>query len=186
MIMSYAELWNDRSMKDFVDYLSSFNSATQAVDAKGANNTNPDYATTGTAQCVVNGAYVASLPVAATIDMSDSAVAKDATVKEGGLALAGRAFPDNAQFYMLFTTIAAGGIAGTYVRLAGYHADSAPTLKIPYYPPTELCIGLVLFDNNALGNVHTMGTSNLLDADDTFYQLTGPNLLPHIDNWDSN
>ena len=140
--MSFAELWNHRSMKDLVDYLSSFNAATQAVDAKGANNTNPDYATTGTAQCVVNGTYVASLGAAATIDMSDSAVAKDATVKEGGLALAGRAFPDNSQFYMLFTTTAVGGLAGTFARLAGYHVDSAPTLKIPYYPATELCIVL--------------------------------------------
>ncbi len=184
--MSYAELWDHRSMKDLVDYLSSFNAATQAVAAKEADNTGPDFKTTGTAQCVVNGAFVASLGACATIDMSDEAVAMPQTTKEGAADLAGRIMPDNSQFYLLITTNATGGLAGTFARLAGYHVDSAPTLKIPYYPPTELCIGLILYDNNVNNAIFTIGTTNTRDADDTYTQLTGPNLLPHIDNWDSN
>jgi hypothetical protein len=184
--MSYAELFSHRSMKDIMDYMSSQNIATQAVDGKETNDVGPDFKTTGGGQCVVNGTFVAALTAATTINMSDEAVAIPQTAKEGGLALAGRTFTDDAQCYMLVTTIAAGGDAGTYVRLAGYHIDDVPTLKMPYYPPTELCIGLILFDNNGLGNVHVMGTENLLDADLGYTQLVGPNLLPHIDNWDSN
>jgi hypothetical protein len=173
-------------MKDIMNYMSSNNVATQVVDQKDSNNAGPNLMTTGTAQCVVNGAFVASLAAAADIDLSDDAVALDATTPEGGLALAGRALVDQSQLYMLITTNAAGDNDGTFVRAAGYDVDSSPTLKIPYYNVDELTIGLLLFINNAGTRTHTIGTTNLYDADCTFYQLIGPNLLPHVDNFDKN
>lgn len=178
--MSYAELFNYRPTKDLADYLSSYNAATQAL-ANKSTGADPDLKTTGTAQCVVNGAYVASLTAQATIDLSDSAVAE---ADLAGLALAGRSMADNAQFYLLVTTESDGT---PHVYLASNVADDvAPTLKIPYYGPAELCIALDLWDNDALGVAAVIGTAVKTDADDTFTQLTGPNLLPHVDNWDRN
>jgi hypothetical protein len=173
-------------MKDIMNYMSSNNVATQVVDQKSGDNAGPDLMTTGTAQCIVNGAFVASLADAATIDLSEDDVALDATRQEGGAALAGLILADNAQLYMLITTNAAGDNDGTFVRAAGYHVDDVPTLKIPYYNVDELTIGILLFDNNAGTRAHTIGTTNLYDADCTFYQLIGPNLLPHVDNFDKN
>lgn len=174
-------LFNYRPMKDLANYLSSYNNSTQAVALKTAGS-DPDIKTTGTGQCVVSGVHVASLTVQATIDLSE------ADVSEPGhpvpIALAGRIFADNEQWYTLITTDADGT---PHVYLASNVADDvAPTLKIPYYRPVELCIGLFLYDNDAVGGALTWGTTNLEGADDTFTQLVGPNLLPHPDNWDQN
>jgi hypothetical protein len=185
--MSYESLFSHRSMKDIMNYMSSNNVATQVVDQKGGDNADPDFMTTGTAQCIVNGAFVASLADAATIDMSDDAVALDATTREGGLALAGRSLADTEELWLLFTTNAAGDTDGTFVRAASAVGVAVtPTLKIPFYNVDELTIGLCLFDNNGGTRAHIFGTTNLYDADCTFYQLIGPNLLPHVDNFDKN
>jgi hypothetical protein len=166
--------------------MSSQNVASQTLAQKSGDNAGADIKTTGTGVCVVNGTYVASLGAAATIDLSDAAVAIQASAIEGALPLAGRTLPDNTQLWMLITTTAVGGIAGTFVRAAGQHADSVATLKIPYYPPTELCIGLWDFDADEGNRPHIIGTTNLYDGDCNFHQLVGPNLLPHLDNWDRN
>ncbi len=174
-------LFNYRPMKDLANYLSSYNNATQALVNKSTG-ADPDLATTGTAQAVVNGVHVASLPANATIDLSAPAVAMPDPIL--GTALAGMVMADDAQFYLLVTMNAAGAAK---VYLASEVADDeAPTLKIPAYYPLYVCIGLDLWDNDALSGAATIGTSVKTDADDTFTQLVGPNLLPHIDLWDKN
>ncbi len=177
----FGPLFNYRPMKDLVNYLSSYNNATQAL-ANKSTGADPDLKTTGTAQGVVNGVHIASLPANATIDLSDGAVAVPDPLL--GTALAGMVMADNAQFYLL---VAMNIDGDAKVYLASNIADNvAPDLKIPAYDPQFLCVGLDLWDNDALGAAATIGTSVKTDADDTFTQLVGPNLLPHIDLWDKN
>lgn len=182
-----------KGMKDFARYMSSQNMATQAVDIVGSAD-DPDLETTGTAQCIVDGTFVASLAAAALVDLSDAAVALPieyplANRADGPQPLAGKVVADNGQFYLLITTNALGDNSGTFVRWAHdsltAEDDAAPTLKVPYYSPDELTIGLLLYDNDDAAGDLTIGTTNLdADADATFYQLIGPNLLPHIDNFE--
>jgi hypothetical protein len=143
---------------------------------------------TGTAQAVIDGAFVASLAAQTSIDMSDAAIAEPIIQFPGEpVALAGKVVADNGQFYLLFTT-EADGTPHIYWAHDDITAEdnAAPTLKIPYYSPDELTIALLLWDNDALSGDLTIGTSNLDTADDTFYVLTGPSLLPHLDNIDRN
>jgi hypothetical protein len=49
-----------------------------------------------------------------------------------------------------------------------------------------LTIALCMWSNDALTGDLTIGTSNLDTADDTFYVLTGPSLLPDVENIDRN
>jgi hypothetical protein len=186
-------LFSHKAGRDFARYMSSQNMATQAVDIVGSAD-DPDLQTTGTAQCIVDGTFVASLTAAALVDLSDADVALPiqyplANRSDGPQPLAGKVIADNGQFYLLITTNATGGDAGTFVRWAHNSLtaadDVAPTLKIPYYSPDELTIAILLFDNDdASGNL-TIGTTNLdYDADATFYQLVGPSLLPAVDMWE--
>ncbi|MHC4643813.1 MAG: hypothetical protein ACYS32_19395 [Planctomycetota bacterium] len=166
--------------------------ATQAVAAKNAGS-DPDFKTTGTAQCVVAGTFVASLAAQATIDMSDADVAEPLDARLSGSnglasALAGKIVADNGQFYLLVTT-ESDGTPHVYWAHSNVTAedDAAPTLKVPYYPAaTELAIGLILYDNDGTAGAFTIGTTNVVAADDTYYQLTGPSLIPHVDFWDKN
>ncbi len=177
--MGYETLFNYRPLKDLVNYMSSYNAATQAVDLESDGGI--DFKWTGTAQCVVNGAYVASLSAVDPVNLSDAAVAMP---DPEGVALAGYISPDNEQFYLLITTEAD---ATPHVYLASNRADDVgPTFKMPYYGPDELPIAFVLYDNNDLGAALTLGTSILSVDDDTWTQLTGPALLPHVDNIDRN
>ena len=177
--MSYADLFDNRATKDLMDYMSSCNVASQTCDIESDGGT--DFKWTGTAQCVVNGTFVASLTAAANIDLADSDVAM---ADPRGVELAGYITPDNEQVYYLITTEADGT---PHVYLASDRADDEePTLKIPYYSPDELAIGLVLYDNDDLGAALTLGTSILSVDDDTWYQLIGPTILPHVDNMDQN
>ena len=190
--MGLETLFAYKGMKDFARYMSSQNMATQAVAAKGAG-TNPHFQSTGTAQCIVDGTFVASLTAITTLDMSDAAVALPLQYPlvhraDGPQPLAGKVIADNGQFYILVTTKAAGGDSASYARWAHDNKtaedDAAPTLKVPYYGPDELTIGLILYDNDGTSGAFTIGTTNVVGADDTYYQLIGPNLLPHIDNFE--
>jgi hypothetical protein len=182
-------------MQDFARYLTSQNNATQAVDVVGSAD-DVDLETTGGAQCVVDGALVTALSGAALIDCSLAAVALPieyplANRADGPQPLAGKIVADNGQFYILITTKAAGGNSGTFLRWAHDSltaADNvAPSLKVPYYSPDELTIGLLLYDNDSVGGAFTIGTTAWdYDVDATFYQLIGPTLLPHYDNMNVN
>jgi hypothetical protein len=177
--MSYETLFSHRSMKDIMNYMSSQNIASQGCDLESDGGT--DFAVTGTAQCVVNGTFVASLAASANVDLGDEDTCPPSLL---GVELAGYITPDNEQVYYLITVEADGT---PHVYLASNRADdTAPTLKIPYYSPDELAIGLVLYDNNDLGAALTLGTSILSVDDDTWYQLIGPSILPHVDNFDKN
>jgi hypothetical protein len=185
--MGIETLFSHKAMRDLALYAASNNMATQAVAIKSSG-ASPDFKTTGTAQCVVGGTFVASLSAQATIDMSDADVAEPLAGGLGVSALAGKVVADNGQFYLLFTTESDGTPHVYWAHNSATAADDvAPTLKVPYYPAaTELAIALCLWDNDALSGNLTVGTSNLDTADDTFYQLTGPSLVPHVDNWDQN
>jgi hypothetical protein len=177
--MGYETLFSHRSMKDIMNYMSSQNIASQGCDLESDGGT--DFAFTGTAQCVVNGAFVAALTVAANIDLADADTCPPSLL---GVDLAAYVTPDNQQVYYLITTEADGT---PHVYLASNRADDvAPTLKIPYYSPDELAIGLVLYDNDDLNATLTLGTDILSVDDDTWYQLIGPSILPHVDNFDKN
>ncbi len=179
LMSDMSPLFNYRPMKDFINYMSSYNNSTQAM-ALHTSGSDPRVKTTGTGQCIVNGVHVASLAAQATIDLSDTAVAETSLL---GVVLAGRVFADNAQWYMLLTTEADGT---PHVYLASNVADDvAPDLSIPGYTPTELTIALMLYDNDITGGAFTLGTTNF-EAGATFTQLVGPNLMPNPDNWDKN
>ncbi len=173
-------LFNYRPMKDLANYLSSYNNATAAL-ANKSTGADPDLKTTGTQQAIVNGVHVASLPAATTINLSDAAVALPDPVT--AVALAGRSIADDDQFYMLVVANAAG--AG-FAYMASEPEDPVDDLKIPAYNPLYVCLGLVLVDNRDGSAAMVIGTTNQVDADSTFTQLVGPNLLPHIDRWDKN
>ena len=189
--MGIETLFSHKAMRDLARYLSSSNSSSQVAAIKTAGS-DPDFKFTGTAQCVVDGAFVASLTAAATIDMSDAAVAEPLAGNITGTTgapspLAAKSVADNGQFYLLFT-VEADGTPHVYWAHNNLTAadDVAPTLKIPYYSPDELTIALCLWDNDAVAGALVIGTTSLETADDTFYQLLGPSLLPHVDNWDKN
>ena len=189
--MGIETLFSHKAMRDLARYLSSSNSASQAVAAKAAGS-DPDFKTTGTAQAVIDGAFVASLTAQATIDMSDAAVAEplagNITGNTGAPSpLAAKIVADNGQFYLLVTSEADGTphVYWAHTNLVAAD-DVAPTLKVPYYSPDECVIGLILYDNDGTAGAFTIGTTNVVAADDTYYQLIGPSLLPHVDNWDKN
>jgi len=188
--MGIETLFSHKAMRDLARYLSSHNSATQAGDIKSDGGT--DYKTTGTAQCVVDGAFVASLAAQATIDLTSADVCAPLAGNIDGNTgapspLTGKVVADNGQFYMLLTTEADGTphVYWAHDNLVA-EDDAAPTLKIPYYSPDELTIALCLYDNDDLGAAMTIGTSIVSVDDDTWYQLIGPSLLPHVDNFDKN
>jgi len=186
--MSIENLFSHRAMKNLSRYLSSNNVATQACDIKSDGGT--DYKWTGTAQCVIDGAFVASLAAAATISLAAVATTIPLSGKltgDGESPLVGKVIADNGQFYMLVTA-QADGTPKVYWAHDDVTAedDAAPTLKIPYYSPDELPVGLVLYDNDDLGAAMTIGTSIVSVDDDTWYQLLGPALMPHVDFWDQN
>jgi hypothetical protein len=192
--MGIETLFSHKAMRNLARYASSRNEATQAVAAKGAGS-DADFKTTGTAQCVIDGTFVASLSACATIDMASTTICRDISGKVPGnngnsSVLGGKIVADDGQFYLMITTNATGGLTGTFAYWAhNNHVaedDAAPTLKIPYYSPDELPIGLILYDNNGLGTDMTFGTSFIQAADDTYYQLIGPALMPHVDHWDQN
>jgi hypothetical protein len=185
--MGIETLFNYRPTKDLLRYLSSQNMADQTV-AIHTSGSSPLMKWTGTAQAVVAGTFVASLAAQTSIDMSDAAIAMPITNFPGeDVALAGKVVADNGRFYLLFTTEADGTphIYWAHDDLVAEDAG-APTLKIPYYSPDELTIALLLWSNDALTGDLTIGSSNLDTADDTFYVLTGPSLLPDIENIDRN
>ncbi len=173
-------LFNYRPMKDLANYLSSYVNATSIL-ANKATGAGPDLETTGTPQAIVNGVHVAALAAEVTIDLSDAAVALPDPID--GTALAGLSVADDDQFYLLVVSDAAGL---HYVYLASAPDDPADTLKIPAYNPLYVCVGLVLIDNRDGSAAMVIGTTNQVDADSTFTQLVGPNLLPHIEKWDQN
>jgi len=188
--MSLETLFSHKAMRNLARYMSSNNVATQACDLKSDGGT--DYKTTGTAQCVVDGAFVASLAAQATISLASATVCHElaANIEGGNQArspLTGKVIADNGQFYMLVCT-EADGTPHVYWAHDNLTAedDAAPTLKIPYYSPDQLPIGLVLYDNDDLGAAMTIGTSITSADDDTWYQLIGPALMPHVDYWDQN
>ena len=184
--MPISDLYNYRPMKDFADYMSSQNMATQAFGVDGGAD-NKDLDADGGAPCVVNGAFVAALAAMGNIDMSDEAVAEP-IAQFGSVALAGKVVADNGQFYLLLTT-EADGTPHVYWAHNSVTAedDAAPTLKIPYYDPDELTIGICKYDNDSVAGAFTIGTTAFdHDADAVFYQLIGPSLLPHLDNMDKN
>lgn len=188
--MSLETLFSHKAMRNLARYMSSNNVATQTCNAKSDGGT--DYKWTGTAQCVVDGTFVASLAAAATISLSAAATTIALSNKlegaNGSESLhAGKVIADNGQFYQLLTA-QADGTPKVYWAHDNVTAedDAAPTLKIPYYSPDELPVGIVLMDNDDLGAAMTIGTSILSVDDDTWYQLIGPALMPHIDFWDQN
>jgi len=193
--MGIETLFGYRAMKDFARYMSSQNMATQAIVVKGSAD-NVAFASTGTAQCIVDGAFVASLTAITTLDLSDAAVALPilpplARRVDGPQPLAGKVVADNGRFYLLITTKAAGGDSASYCRWAHDSLTAedaaAATLRVPYYGPDELTIALVAYSNDALTAAYTVGASLLdHDADATIYQLIGPSLLPHVENMDLN
>jgi hypothetical protein len=178
--MGYESLFSHRSMKDIMNYMSSQNIATQGCDAESDGGT--DFATAGGAQCVVNGTFVASLTAATNIDLGDADTCPPSLL---GVDLAGYVTPDNEIVYYLIT-VEADGTAHVYLASNRPAITVQPTLKIPYYSPDELAIGLVLYDNNDLNATLTLGTDILSVDDDTWYQLIGPSILPHVDNFDKN
>jgi len=188
--MSLETLFSHRAMRNLARYMSSNNVATQACDLKSDGGT--DYKWTGTAQCVVDGTFVASLTAAATISLAAVATTIPLSGKVGGSGgnaspLVGKVVADNGQFFMLVTA-QADGTPKVYWAHDNVTAedDAAPTLKVPYYSPDELPVGLVLYDNDDLGAAMTIGTSITSADDDTWYQLVGPALMPHVDYWDQN
>lgn len=184
--MGIETLFSHKAMRDLARYLSSSNSASQAVAAKTAGS-DPDFKTTGTAQAIIDGAFVASLTAQATIDMSDVAVAEPLANGLGISPLAAKVVADNGQFYLLVTSEADGTPHVYWAHNSAVAADDvAPTLKVPYYSPDECVIGLILYDNDGTAGAFTIGTTSVVAADDTYYQLIGPSLLPHVDNWDQN
>jgi hypothetical protein len=188
--MSIEKLFSHKAMRLLSRYAASNNVATQAVNIKSDGGT--DYKTTGTAQCIVDGTFVASLAAQATISLASAVVCTPLSNKLEGAAgqpspLTGKVVLDDGQFYMLVTT-EADGTPHVYWAHDNLTAEdnAAPTLKIPFYNPDELTIGLVLYDNNDLGADMTIGTSIVSVDDDTWYQLIGPSLMPHVDFWDQN
>ena len=182
---NFGTFFNYLPMKALVRYMSSHNMASAAVAAKSAGS-DPDLKTTGTNQCVVDGVPVMSLAAQATIDLSNgsSTVAEVLGAHLDGSALAGKVVADNGQFYLLVTTEADGTPHVYWAHNSATAADDvAPTLQIPVYGQDELAIGLILYDNDALSGAFTVGTSNIQAADDTYYQLTGPSLLPDRAVW---
>jgi hypothetical protein len=187
--MGIETLFNYRPTRDLLRYLSSQNTATQAVRVKSAAD-NVAFDSLGAAQCVVDGTFVVALAAQSTIDMSDEAVAMPITQfnAEFDYPLAGKVVADNGQFYLLFTTEADGTPHVYWAHDALVAEDNAaPTLKIPYYSPDELTIGICKYDNDSVGGAFTIGTTAFdHDADAVFYQLIGPSLLPHVENIDRN
>lgn len=182
--MSYSTLFNYRPTKDIIDYLSSYNMATQAVAAKAAGSS-AHFKTTGTGQCVVNGAFVASLAVQATIDMSDAAVALP--LANPTSVLAGKVVADNGRFMLAVLSAADGSPYVVWAHDDPVAEDAGdPTFKMPYYDPSLLVIGIILYSNDANTAAFTVGTTSVEAADDTYYQITGANILPHVDNIDKN
>jgi hypothetical protein len=183
------KLFSHKAMRDFSRYANSFNCATQAVAAKTAGS-DPDFKTTGTAACVIDGAFVGSLSACATLDMSSSTYAKPIVAPLTAGVLAGKVIADNGQFFLVVTSNATAGLTGTFAYWAHNSAtaadDVAPTFKMPYYSPDELTIGVILYDNDAQSGTFTIGTTSVAAADDTYYQLIGPSIMPHLDMFDKN
>jgi hypothetical protein len=184
--MGIQKLFSHKAMRDFSRYMASFNTATQALAAKTAGS-DPDLKTTGTGACVVDGAFVASLAAQATIDLSSTTVCHALVSPLTAGALAGKVIADNGQFYLLVTTEADGTPHVYWAHNSATAADDvAPTWKCPYYSPDQLSIGVFKYDNDAAAGNHTIGTTNIAAADDDYYQLIGPSILPHLDNMDKN
>jgi hypothetical protein len=188
--MGIESLFSHKAMRLLSRYAASNNVATQACNIKSDGGT--DYKWTGTAQCVVDGAFVASLAAAATVSLDSATVCAALSNKLEGTSgkespLTGKVIADNGQFYMLLTT-EADGTPHVYWAHDNVTAEdnAAPTLKVPFYNPDELAIGLVLYDNDDLGAAMTIGTSIVSVDDDTWYQLIGPSLMPHVDFFDQN
>ena len=189
--MGIETLYSHRHVRDFARYMTSQNNATQAVAAKGAG-TNPHFQSTGGAQCIIDGTLVTALTAITTLDMSNAAVALPieyplANRADGPQPLAGKVVADDGQFYLLVTSGVDGGDGDSYAYWAHDNLtaedDAAPTLAVPYYSPAQLTIGLILYDNDGTSGAFTIGTTNVVANDDTYYQLIGPNLLPAPTNW---
>lgn len=170
----FDSFFNYKMMKDFSAYMLSINHATQAVAEKTAGS-DPDLKTTGTALCTINGEIIESLPAAATIDLSDSAVCD----------VAGESIPNLYEQYWLVVADEDGAclvLAASEVTLT----STGATLKIPYYDATTyVAIGLVKYVNDS-GSGFTIGTTNLDDTDCNITQLTCVPIVPHTDNLDKN
>jgi hypothetical protein len=181
--MTIGKLFNYKPMKSIADYLSSFNCATQAFAAKTAGS-DPDLKNTGTAACVINGGFIGSLTASATIDLSSATVAEPLA---NGTALAGKVVADNGQFFLLATVEADGTPHIYWAHNSATAADDvAPTFLCPNYATDELTYGVLLYDNDGTAGAFTIGTTNIVANDDTYYQLIGPSLIPQDVTIDKN
>ncbi len=177
--MSYGSDFSHMATKTWIDYMTSFNYATQTLAAHNGDTT-PDLKHAGGGKAIVAGTLVASLPAETLIDMSDPDYARADRL---AISLAGRLIPDNSQFVVLVTA-EEDGVGHAYLA-STLEDDDAPgdRIVIPRYVPTELCIGLMYYDVDTLGTRFTVGTSIIMNANDTYVQLVGPNLLPDISQW---
>jgi hypothetical protein len=167
---------NGIAARDIMDFMGTYNMATQAVAADGSHAYNVQ--TTGGGACVIDTVLIPALDA----DAEHLIVTEDDHTDINGLTLA-----DDYEQWFAFFVEADGTLS---VKQAGDAAaiGGNAVLKIPDFDPTTYCcVAVCLYANDAASDTVTFGATDggvAWGTDGTFYQMIGP-VFPHPDNIDN-